>query len=131
MNMDRPERESTLVPDPRDRIIDLEAQIEGLAEAADRCERMMLAAKMSAAAGGAVLVLLLTGLLPANPTAFVMSIAAGLGGIALFGSTKTTLHQTRAALNARQAEMSQLIEGLELRAIAEGSGSSPHVAESQ
>jgi len=123
-----PEGQATPVSDLHDQINDLEDEIERLAEAADRCERMMLASKLSVVGGGTLLLLLMSGALPANPPALVMSIAAVLGGTALFGSTKTTHDRTRAALKSGEAEMSRLIGMLDLCVPTDGNDCTSSVA---
>jgi hypothetical protein len=122
------EGEATPVPDLHDQINELEGEIERLAEAADRCERMMLASKLSVVGGGTLLMVLMNGVLPANPPAFLMSVAAVLGGTALFGSTKTTHDRTRAALKVGEAEMSRLIGMLDLRVPTDGDDRASSVA---
>jgi hypothetical protein len=70
----------------REQIADLEAEIEHLSEAAERCRKISIAAQALVAAGGLVLVATPIGLLRLGPTALVAAIAAILGGLALYGS---------------------------------------------
>ena len=103
------------MPDPHDEIADLESQIEGLYEAAERCARMMLAAKAATGAGVVLLALTTIGLIRFTPLMFVIAITVVLGGIALFGSTRSSRDQIIATIRMREAERGEIINRLELR----------------
>ena len=103
------------MPDVRDEIADLEYRIAELSEAAERCARMMLAAKAVLAAGLFLLAVPLLGLIRFSPLLFVLGIAAGLGGVALLGSTRSTRDQIIAALKAHEAQRAEMIDRLALQ----------------
>jgi hypothetical protein len=99
-----------------EQIADLELQIEELSDAAERCRRMMLITKAAAVLGVLLLTLTLTGLFPFNPLVFVLTIGAILGGVALFGSTRSTRDQIIASIRVREAQRKEMIDKLELQA---------------
>jgi hypothetical protein len=52
-----------------------------------------------------------------GPVAFVLAVAAMLGGIAVFGSTQSTRDQVTSTIEVREAERAALINSLELREV--------------
>jgi hypothetical protein len=106
--------------DLHEQIAELEAEIETLRDAAERCRKVMFGAKAASAAGGLLLAIVVTGLLPiGRPLPFVLATAAILGGIALFGSTRTTREQIITTIQARQAQRDQMIGRLELHDLSD------------
>jgi hypothetical protein len=103
--------------DPTDEISEIEARIEALAEAAERCRRFILASKAAIAGGVALLLVALLGLFGAGQCAALGSIALMLGGIVSFGSNVSTLRQTEAAISTAEALRSDLIGGIDLRIV--------------
>jgi hypothetical protein len=104
---------------PIDEISRIEAQLEELAEVAERCRKAVLVSK-AAIAGGVILpLLMMLGLLGSNQVAAIGSIAMVLGGIVSLGSNVSTLRQTMAAMNAAEALRSDLISRLELRLVGD------------
>lgn len=95
----------------------LEARIEALQEAIERCRKIALLAKILIIAGAAWLLLTIIGIVPFVPTLLFASLAALIGGVVLLGSNSTTWQQTEAALAASEAMRHDLIEQLELRVI--------------
>jgi len=67
--------------DPTDEISELEARIEALAEAAERCRKFILASKAAIAGGAVLLLVAMLGLFDAGQSAALGSIALMLGGI--------------------------------------------------
>ena len=67
---------------PTDQISEIEAQIEDLAESAERSRRIILGSKVAIAGGFALLLAALLGLFGSGETAALGSIALVLGGIA-------------------------------------------------
>jgi hypothetical protein len=96
-------------------IADLESEIERLSNVAERCRKLMIVARAACITGG--LLLLLTTLGQAGPVAFVFAVAAVLGGIALFGSNKTTRDQVFVEIKVHEARRAAMINGLELREV--------------
>jgi hypothetical protein len=98
---------------PHEKIEALEAEIEALSEAAERCRKIMVAANAGTFAAAFFLVLSLLGLI--GPVPFVLSIAAVLAGLALFGTNKRTRDDILAQIRALEAQRSMMIDGLELQ----------------
>jgi hypothetical protein len=103
--------------DPTDEISEIEARIEALAEAAERCRKFILASKVAIAGGVALLLVAMLGLFGAGQSAALGSIALMLGGIVSFGSNVSTLRQTEAVISAAEALRSDLIGGIDLRLV--------------
>ena len=101
---------------PGDEIAQLEARLEDLAEAAERCRKIILGSQIAIGAGAALLLLMLFGLF-GSVEVFFGSIAAVLGGIVSLGSNVSTLRQTTDAIDAAEALRSQLIGRIELRVV--------------
>jgi hypothetical protein len=104
--------------DPHEQIARLEAEIDELADAAQRCRKVSIAAKVAIATGLQVLVMSLVGWL--GPFALVCGLSAALGGIALFGSNRRTWDDTLADIKLREAQRAELIDGLALETIQDG-----------
>jgi len=98
----------------RDQIAKLEADIEDLSAAAERCRKIGIAAQVLMAGGAFLLMLAVLGLWRLGPAALVVSLAAILGGIALYGSNKRTRDDTMVAIRAKEADRAALIDALGL-----------------
>jgi len=106
--------------DPIDEISRIEAQIEELAEIAERCRKIILVSKVAIATGAGLLLLMILGLFGSSQVAAIGSIAAVLGGIVSLGSNVGTLRQSMAAIGAAEALRSELIGGIDLRVVGDG-----------
>ena len=106
--------------EPTDQISLIEARLEELAEAAERCRKIILVSKAAIAIGAALLLVTILGLFGAGEVAALGSIAALLGGTVSLGSNVSTLRQTLAAMSAAEALRSELIDGIDLRVVGEG-----------
>jgi hypothetical protein len=93
----------------------IEAQLEELAEVAERCRKIILISK-AAIAGGVALML---GLFGSNQVAAIGSIAVVLGGIVSLGSNVSTLRQTIAAMSDAEALRSDPISRIDLRVVGD------------
>ncbi len=102
---------------PTDQISRIEARLEELAEAAERCRKFILASKAAIAAGGTMLLVMVLGLFGSGPALALGSIAMVLGGIVSLGSNVSTLQQTMDAISAAEMLRSDLISGIELRVV--------------
>ncbi len=108
------------MPDPREAIADLEAEIEDLCAAADRCLRTMFLAKIALLVGLLLLGMPLVGLIRFQPLLFVIGVSGALGGTALFGSTRSTRDQIIAAVGLREAQRAEMIDRLALQEVGAG-----------
>ena len=101
---------------PHAQIETLEEQIERLADAAERCRKFILAAKIAIVVGAFWFAALLAGLLPAAGS-FVGATAALIGGIVVLGTNRATQTQLVESLAAAEAQRAELIGRMELREI--------------
>jgi hypothetical protein len=103
--------------EPIDEIAELEARIEELAEAAERCRKFILASKIAIGCGAALLLITILDLPGSGSAAGLGSIALVLGGIVSLGSNISTLRQANAAIGAAEALRSELISRIDLRVV--------------
>ncbi len=106
--------------DPHDQIARLETQIDGLAEALDRCRKIALASKVAIVAGGTVMAAMALGAIGFEPMAMIAAMTAVIGGIVVFGSNSSTSKQISARMNDAEALRTELIGRLELRVVDGG-----------
>src|ERR1700675_2030435 len=104
---------------PIDEISRIEAQLDELAEVAERCRRIILVSKAAIAGGVALPLFMMLGLFGSNQVAGIGSIAAVLGGIVSLGSNVSTLRQTMTAISATEAFRSDLISRIDLRVVGD------------
>jgi hypothetical protein len=106
--------------DPREEISIIEARLEHLAEVSERCRKIILFSKWAIAAGAALLLVMMLGLLASNQIVAIGSMAAVLGGIVSLGSNFSTLQQTAAAISDAERLRSDLIGRIDLRVVGDG-----------
>ena len=106
--------------DPREQIARLEARIDDLAEAMDRCRKIILASKVAIAGGGIWMLAVVLGIVGFDPLAMVAAIAAVIGGTVMFGSNTATAKEISASVTEAEALRAKLIAGLELRVVGDG-----------
>jgi hypothetical protein len=116
------------MPEPHDEIADLEAEIAALVNAADRCRKVMFVAKAATLAGSLLFAVTLSGLVRFGPVPLVAAITATLGGIALFGSHRSTLDQITAQIRAHEARRAELIDRMGLQSVRADQGTRRSVA---
>ncbi|MDF2811026.1 MAG: hypothetical protein K0S56_2057 [Microvirga sp.] len=102
-----------------DDITDLETEIDRLAEAAERCRKIMIVARGAIATGSVVLATLVLGVLRFDALILLASVTAILAGIAVFGSHRSTLQELRAKIAAQEARRSGLIDAMDLHVVKE------------
>jgi len=105
--------------DPTDEISLIEERLEELAEAAERCRKVILVSKVAIAGGIALLFVMMLGLFGSSQVAAIGSIALILGGIVSLGSNVSTLRQTMAAISSAELLRSDLIGRIDLRVVAD------------
>ena len=98
-------------------IADLEAEIDGLRDSAERCRKIDMAAK---AAMGLGVALLLIGFFRFNASALVIGIAAVLGSVALVGSNRGTLGEIITNIRLAEARRAEVIDSLGLQMVSDG-----------
>jgi len=81
------EEPSTLdnVGELREEILQIEAEIEELAERIERCRKIILLAKAAAIAGGVLILAIIIGAIKFDPTVMTGAIGAVVGGMVVFG----------------------------------------------
>ena len=98
-------------------ITDLEAEIDGLRDSAERCRKIDIVAK---AVMGIGVGLLLIGFLWFSASALVIGIAAVLGSVALVGSNRGTLGEIITRIKLAEARRAEIIDGLGLQTVSNG-----------
>ncbi len=101
----------------RVRILHLEVQIEDFAESIERCRKLILTAKVAIGIGGILILAMAGGAIKLDALALLGAIAALAGGIVVFGSTRSTSEQQKAALRAAEAERADLIGQIDLTVV--------------
>ncbi|MGH6768463.1 MAG: hypothetical protein ACRECO_05515 [Xanthobacteraceae bacterium] len=102
-----------------DRISLLEGQIEELTKSVERCGKAMLIAKIAGVAGAIWLVAMMVGAVRFNSLGMIVSLSAMIGGVVMFGTSRSTLLQAGAAMKSAEAERAALIGALDLRIVDE------------
>ena len=69
----------------REEILQIEAEIEELAERIERCRKIILLAKAAAIAGGVLILAIIIGAIKFDPTVMTGAIGAVVGGMVVFG----------------------------------------------
>jgi hypothetical protein len=108
--------------DLHENITQLEAEIERLAEAAERCWKIIQVSKAAIVIGALLLVAILLGFVRADAMPLFGSLAAIIGGIVVFGSNSSTAKQMAERIAAAEAERAALIGGIDLRLVSDGDG---------
>jgi hypothetical protein len=98
----------------------VEAHIEQLGEAIERCRKFSLAAKAAIAAGVGWIALSMLSLVSYTPETTLTALAAIIIGVVLLGSNRTTWRETESALRASEAMRADMIGRLQLRTVDDG-----------
>ena len=104
--------------DQHEQIARLEAEVDQLIEAAERCRKISMAAKAAVATGLPLLMISMLGWL--GPLALILGLTAVLGGIVLLGSNQRTWDDTLADIRLREAQRAELIDDLGLESVHDG-----------
>lgn len=102
-----------------DQIARIEAQLEQLAEMAERCRKFILASQILVAVGAAVLIGAVLGVLRSDAIVVLGAIAAVLGGLVSLGSNVSTLRQTVEEIDEVETLRSELIGAIDLRVVGD------------
>jgi hypothetical protein len=92
----------------------LEIRIEELREAIQRSRRLIIAGRVCAVVGPALLVCFMLGLLDFTPARVIVGIALAIGGVVLMGSSRSSTEQLELTLKRTEAERNAAIDALEL-----------------
>ena len=103
--------------DLHQQIADLEAEIDALSDAAERCRKSMIVAKAAVVAGILLFGASLLGLIRSDAIVLVIGIAVTIAGIGFFGSSRGTLDQLAEKIRVRAARRTQMIDGMDLRTV--------------
>src|SRR3954468_21570911 len=99
-----------------DLIVELEAEIERLRDAAERCRKIDLVTR---AAIGLGIACLASALLWCKPVALVLGLALLLGGVALHGSNRSTLQEIVTRIRTTETRRAAAIDELKLGAASD------------
>jgi hypothetical protein len=105
--------------DPRDKIERLETRIEALTDQIESCRKFILAGRVAAVLGAALLAAGLFGLILIDGLILTVVFAAVLGGIVVAGSNGSTAKQASAQREQAEAARAALIGVIELRVVSE------------
>jgi hypothetical protein len=105
--------------DLREQILQVEADLEELTDAVDRCRKIILISKAIIAAGATLILAIALGGVGFDPVVLIGSIAAVIGGTVVFGSNTSTLKQTAAAIKAAEVHRTELISRIDLLVVGD------------
>jgi hypothetical protein len=99
--------------DLHEQILHIEAHIEALADAMERCRKIILISKAAIAAGGTLILAITIVAVRFDPTLMIGAIAAVIGGTVVFGSNTSTSEQITADMTAAEAHRAELISRID------------------
>jgi hypothetical protein len=106
--------------DLAEQISRLEDEIERFSKTIEWCRKIILLSKAAIPIGAILLVAMLLGAVSFDPIGMIVSVAAVIGGIVLFGSNRSTLQQTMAAMQEAEMHRRELIGRINLRVVGNG-----------
>jgi hypothetical protein len=106
--------------DLHQQIADLETEIDDLSEAAERCRKSMVVARVAIIAGVLLVGASLAGLVETDALVLVIGIAAALAGIGLLGSSRGSLEHITGRIRASEARRDEMIAGMSLQSVQDG-----------
>jgi hypothetical protein len=98
----------------RDEIVRIEDRIEQLTEKIESCRKLILASRIAVAGGIPVLAGMLLGAIRFDPAVMAAAVAASLGGIAVWGSNRSTAQEATSELISNEAHRLALIQKMKL-----------------
>jgi hypothetical protein len=98
-------------------IADLEAEIDDLSDAAEKCRKSMVVAKAAVGVGILLFVVSLLGLIRVDAIVLVIGIAATLAGIGFYGSSRSSIEEISTKIRAHEARRAAMIDGMDLRTV--------------
>jgi hypothetical protein len=108
--------------DLHQQIADLEAEIDALSDAAERCRKSMIVAKAAVVTGILLFGASLLGLIRSDAIILVVGIAVTVAGIGFFGSSRGTLDELAEKIRVREARRTEIIDGMDLRTVLDQTG---------
>jgi hypothetical protein len=106
--------------DLHQQIADLEADIDALSDAAERCRKSMIVARLAVIAGVLLVGASLSGFVRTDALVLVIGIATTLAGIGLLGSSRGSLEHITGKIRASEARRDELIDGMNLQTVQDG-----------
>jgi hypothetical protein len=106
--------------DLHQQIADLEADIDALSDAAERCRKSMIVARLAVIAGVLLVGASLSGFVRTDALILVIGIAATLAGIGLLGSSRGSLEHITGKIRASEARRDGMIDGMNLQTFQDG-----------
>lgn len=100
-----------------DEIVRIEGRIEQLTEKIESCRKLILASRIAVASSAVALTGLLFGAIRFDPGVMAAAVAALLGGIAVWGSNRSTAQEATRELNSSEVDRSMLIQKMNPRDI--------------
>jgi hypothetical protein len=98
-----------------DEILRIEDRIEQLTEKIESCRKLILASRIAVAGGVVALAGMLFGAIGFDPAVMAAAVAALLGGIAVWGSNRSTAQEATRELILSETNRSMLIQKMDLR----------------
>jgi hypothetical protein len=105
--------------DLHEQISRLEAHIEELVEAMERCRKIILMSKAAMAVGGILILALTVRAITFDPVAMIGAITFIIGVVVVFGSNTSTRKQIEAAMKSAEADRAELISKIDLRVVGD------------
>jgi hypothetical protein len=96
-------------------IVRIEDRIEQLTEKIESCRKLILASRIAVAGGAFTLAAMLLGAIRFDPGVMAAAVAALLGGIAVWGSNRSTAREATKELTLSETDRSMLIQKMHLR----------------
>src|ERR1043166_3360368 len=105
--------------DTHSEIAKLEQRIERLSESLERCRKVAVAAKIAIGLGGALLAVLILGIVRADVLLLMIAAILTLGGIVLAGSNSRTADEFAAGIAEAERLRAALIGEIDLTLVPE------------